>query len=332
MPPKNRKPLIITASATVAVLAVIGLVVVFLMGTGKDGVSFNPNGSPTEVAKAYLEALSRGDAQAALALGAIAPASTELLTNDILKMQLEKLPITDVEVEGEVERKPKADKRTSAVKVAAKFGGQRTEGRLDMVVVDNQWKLTAGYVNLTTEELPGFGNAATAASLKVFGKPLPQSRHVNVFPGYIEMSVSTPYVRINELPPTTLSDVTVLNLTGTKAKPKFSMTDEGLKAAQDAVRAFIDRCLNPGEKPSECNFLLDTWGEDYDLNTLHVVGPVDLPPSAFVMPEDKSVVRVADLAVRVAIVRKDGVDSGANLGIPLEVDLGQQPPRVIPPR
>ncbi|BBX88371.1 hypothetical protein [Mycolicibacterium boenickei] len=58
-PGNNRKPLIITAGATVAVLTVIAVILAFLMNKGEDGGSFNPSGSPVDVAKAYLEALSR---------------------------------------------------------------------------------------------------------------------------------------------------------------------------------------------------------------------------------------------------------------------------------
>lgn len=330
--PKNRKPLIITATVTIAVLAVIGVVVAFLMSTGKGGDGFNPSGSPTEVAKAYMEAVARGDAQSALALGAIAPASTELLTNDILKMQLEKLPITEIKVEGEVERKPTADKRTSAVKVSAKFGGTLSEGKLDVVVVDNQWKLTQGYVNVNTEEVAGLANPDTTASLTVFGKPFPKSGRVNVFPGYLEMRVPTPYVAINELPPTTFSDVTALAPMGTKVLPKFSMTDEGLKAVQDVVRAHVDTCLNPGEKPSECEYLLKDWREDHDLNTLRVVDPIDWAAVTYKMSDSKPIVSVSGLLVHVEIARKSGVMSGANVGLAPKVDLGQQPPKIIDER
>ncbi|MFN6551436.1 hypothetical protein ACP6C7_12145 [Mycolicibacterium septicum] len=328
-PAKNRKPLIITAAATVAVLTVIGVIVAFLMGSGDEGVSFNPNGSPTEVAKAYMEALSRGDAQAALDLSATQPATTDLLTDDILKKQLDKLPITEVEVIGEADRKPDADKRTAAVKVAAKFGGQRTEGKLDMVVVDNQWKLSAAFVDATTEEIHGYGDPEAAAALTVFGKPLPQSRHFYVFPGYLEMGTATPYVKVNELPPTTLDDVSALKDTG--VEPKFSMGPDGLKAAQDAVLAWINKCFNPGDHTGCGDIITGTWTNTYDMSTMRVRGPVDLPPDIFRLPDHTTVVQVGGLNVPFTANEKTTgrvIDNSVSISDQVEVNIGVQPPKV----
>ncbi|OCB48907.1 hypothetical protein A5721_03775 [Mycobacterium vulneris] len=330
-PAKNRKPLIITAGATVAVLTVIAVIVAFLMNKGEDGVSFNPSGSPVDVAKSYLEALSRGDAQAALDLSATEPATTDFLTNDILKMQLGKLPITDAEV---VEQKdlPEADKRTAVVKVAAKFGGQRTEGELEMVVIDNQWKLATAFVNGTTEDIIGYGDPEADAALTVFGKPLPKSRHFYVFPGYLQMGAATPYLNINELPPTTLADVG--SFMPTMVKPKFSMNDQGLKAAQDALRAWIDTCLNPGgDKPDDCKTLINgTWASSYDTNTMRVSRPYDLPPDLFRLPDHTSLVQIGSLSVPISVVQKStGQPVNIDLGISdqVKVNLGEQPPRVF---
>ncbi|OCB54198.1 hypothetical protein A5722_21620 [Mycobacterium vulneris] len=330
-PAKNRKPLIITAGATVAVLTVIAVIVAFLMNKGEDGVGFNPSGSPVDVAKSYLEALSRGDAQAALDLSATEPATTDFLTNDILKMQLGKLPITDAEV---VEQKdlPEADKRTAVVKVAAKFGGQRTEGELEMVVIDNQWKLATAFVNGTTEDIIGYGDPEADAALTVFGKPLPKSRHFYVFPGYLQMGAATPYLNINELPPTTLADVG--SFMPTMVKPKFSMNDQGLKAAQDALRAWIDKCLNPGgDKSDDCKTLINgSWASLYDPNTIRVSRPYDLPPDLFRLPDHTSLVQIGSLSVPINVVQKStGQPVDVDLGISdqVKVNLGEQPPRVF---
>ncbi|WP_280834565.1 hypothetical protein [Mycolicibacterium frederiksbergense] len=329
-PAKNRKPLIVTAGATVAVLTVLAVIVAFLLSNGGGGGPFNPNGSPTDVAMAYLDALSRGDARAALDLSATEPATTDFLTNDILKMQLEKLPITDVEVIGQ-EDLPDADKRTAVVNVAAKFGGQRTEGKLDMVVVDNQWKLATAFVNGTTEDIVGYGDLEADAALTVFGKPLPKSRHFYVFPGYLQMGAVTPYLNINEMPPTTLDDVRTFM--PTTVKPKFSMTDQGLKAAQDALRAWIDKCLNPGDKADECkNLISGPWAASYDTSTIRVSRPVDLPPDLFRLPDHTSLVQIGSLSVPISVVLKaTGQPVNIDLGISdqIKVNLGEQPPRVF---
>ncbi|MFV8141902.1 hypothetical protein ACNQR7_30430 [Mycolicibacterium senegalense] len=332
VPPKNRKPLIITATATVAVLAVIAVVVAFLMSKGGDGgSSFNPSGSPTEVAKAYLEALARGDARGALDLSATEPASTDLLTNDILKLQLEKLPITEIEVLGE-ERKPEDDKRTSAVKVAAKLGGQRTEGKLDMVVVDNQWKLSAAFVDATIEKPALTLSKDTIDSLRVFDKPLLPTGHFYVFPGYLQMTASTPYLTINDMPPTTFDDASAMGQPA-KAEPKYSMTDAGRKAAIDAIQAWAVKCFNPGDNKGDCEHAHNpSWGNDYDIATMRVTGPIDLTDASVRLGDDASgpTVYTSHVRIPVTIAKKGGeladVDS-ITVSDRLQVNLGVQPPR-----
>ncbi|MED5812854.1 hypothetical protein VST63_10825 [Mycolicibacterium sp. 050232] len=331
-PAKNRKPLFITAAATVAVLTVIAVIVAFLLSKGEDGPTGNPDGSPTDVAKAYLEALAQGDAQAALDLSATQPATTDWLTDDILKLQLEKLPITEVQVIGE-EKKPDADERTSVVKVAAKFGGQRTEGELNMVVVDNQWKLSAAFVDATTQEIHGFGYDEEVDALRVFGKPLPQSRHFYVFPGYLEIKSSTPYLNINELPPTTLDDVTALK--DTSVKPKYSMTDEGMPAAEQAVRAWVDNCFNGGKNTGECEGAINgNWGEDYELSTMRVRGPIDLSEANLRLADDASgpLVYTSSIRVPFSVVEKGTgrvIEDTLYFSDKLKVNLGVQPPKAF---
>ena len=48
--------------------------------------------------KGYLEALAKGDAAKALSFSNDKPANTEFLTNDILKKQIAKWPITDIKI------------------------------------------------------------------------------------------------------------------------------------------------------------------------------------------------------------------------------------------
>lgn len=329
-PTKNRKPLIVTAGATVVVLTVVAVIVGVLVSTGKGGGSLNTSGSPTEVAKAYLEALSRGDAAAALGYSAMQPASTELLTNDILKMQLEKLPLTDVEVVGQ-EDLPNADKRTAVVNVAAKFGGQRTEGKLSMVVADNQWKLSSAFVEGTIEKVKGLpdGVQSVEKSLTVFGKPMPQSLRFYVFPGYLQLGSAGANLNINELPPTTFDDAN--GYIPTTIKLKFSITDAGRQAAQDALRAWIDKCYNGAESVGECKGTTGGYANYYDLSTIRVRGPVDFAGVEFKLPDYTSVVNVYNLDVPITAVDKHGkvVEAKLDTGSFLAVNIGEQPPRVF---
>ena len=54
--------------------------------------------SAADTVKGYLEALARGDAESALAYSDDQPASKEFLTDDVLKKQIAKWPITNIRI------------------------------------------------------------------------------------------------------------------------------------------------------------------------------------------------------------------------------------------
>ncbi|BCI86920.1 hypothetical protein NIIDMKKI_21260 [Mycobacterium kansasii] len=71
-----------TLGAGGAVLVVVAIVLVItLAGRGGPG----GGGSAGDAVKGYLQALARGDAEAALSYGADLPATKELLTDEVLK-------------------------------------------------------------------------------------------------------------------------------------------------------------------------------------------------------------------------------------------------------
>jgi hypothetical protein len=72
-----------------------------------------------------LEALARGDADAALSYSSDQPASKEFLTDDILKKQTGKWPITDIRILDDT-----ATASMGTVHVAVKFGDQISDETL----------------------------------------------------------------------------------------------------------------------------------------------------------------------------------------------------------
>ena len=90
---RNRKPLIIGLSVAAAVVVVVVVVAAIVTFSGSGA-----SGSAGDAVKGYLEALSRGDAAAALSYSTDQPASKDLLSDDILKKQIARWPISDVKI------------------------------------------------------------------------------------------------------------------------------------------------------------------------------------------------------------------------------------------
>lgn len=84
-PRKRRTRLLAIGAAAVAVIVVVAGVLVF-SGGGSNGGGAKTAG---EAVQGHLEALSRGDAEAALSFAAATPPDNTFLTDEILKKQLE---------------------------------------------------------------------------------------------------------------------------------------------------------------------------------------------------------------------------------------------------
>ena len=91
-------PALIGGGAVLLVIVLIaGIAIVKSVGGGGD------TGSPGATVKAYFAALQAGDAKKALSYGKEAPASTELLTDDVLRKQRELAPIKDLKIVSETD-------------------------------------------------------------------------------------------------------------------------------------------------------------------------------------------------------------------------------------
>ena len=265
VPRPNRSPLILTAAAATTVLAIIGVVVVVLINSGGDGSS--GAGRAGEVAQSYLEALARGDAQAALALSATEPPNSDLLTDDVLRKQLDALPIGGIEILGEVADPEESEDRTS-VRVAVTLGDKRTESKIRMVRSDGAWKLDSSFVEVTT-----FATIAgsSRSTLVAFGVPVGDTGEFYAFPGPLDLTTSSPYIAVNAVAPLSFDKLGI----GEILQPKFSMTDAGRKALEDTVRAHYQPCYATGPKPAQC--ALSTLSlSPYDPTSIRFTSPLDV--------------------------------------------------------
>ncbi|CAJ1584135.1 hypothetical protein [[Mycobacterium] wendilense] len=241
-PPKNRKPLIITLVAGAAVLLIAVIVaVIALAGGGEDGKS----GTAGDVVKGYLEALARGDAEAALSYSDGQPGSKEFLTDEILKKQIEKAPITNIKILND-------DSATAysmgTVHVAVNFGDQVSDETLMLKRSGKEWKLQMAAAKV--EKPPVNTQDKSLSNVTLFGKPLPTSAFY-VFPGWLDIGTTNPNLSVTS-EPLLLNGLSgyssVFNL-----RIEVGVSDAGRKAAEKAVRDAIIKCTRSSAlKPPSC--------------------------------------------------------------------------------
>lgn len=232
-PQRNRKPLFVTLGAGAAVLIVVAIVLVItLAGGNKSG----GGGSAADTVKGYLEALARGDAEAALAYSDDQPASKDFLTNDILKKQLAQWPITNIRI--------LSDDSTSSsalgmgqVHVAANFGDKVSDATLRLKRNNGRWYLESAAIKL--QPSPGSGVNAADRTLTFFGKPVGDNTSY-VFPGYVDIGSSDPYLKVKA------KSLLLDSLTSYTpwVQADFSLNDAGGTAVNDALASAFAACQN----------------------------------------------------------------------------------------
>jgi hypothetical protein len=230
-PQRNRKPLIITLISGAAVLLVVGIVLaITLTGSGGD----SGGGSAGDVVKGYLEALAKGDAEGALSFSDDQPASKEFLTDDILKKQIDKWPITNIRILNDDSSSTSAI-GFGSVHVAANFGDKSSDVTLQMKKNNGKWRLDSAAVKLSPS--PGGQNDAAGQTVTIFGKPI-GSGTTYVFPGWTDFGSSNPYVTVNAQP------LLLDSLTSYSpwVQATYDLNDAGNKAIMDAITKAYASC------------------------------------------------------------------------------------------
>jgi hypothetical protein len=215
-----------------------------------------------------MDALARGDAKAALELGASEPANGDLLTEDILKKQIALAPIRDVQI---MEETPHEEGDGVAVKVAARIGDQRTEGQINVAPVDGAWKLNSAFVDAEPSGVID-NEWSIGHVLRIFDKPLDETGIFYAFPGALEVHTTSPYIDVNKPAPLGLD---LGNIFPQHPEFDISLNDRGRPAAEQAMRAWITKCYSPGPKNPPCAKLTG-FEPEYDSTTIQLTAPLDL--------------------------------------------------------
>ncbi len=240
-PPRSRMPWVFGGIAAAVVIVVAAVVAVIALSSGGVG---KPD-SAGDTVKAYLEALARGDADAALSYAADTPADKTYLSDEVLKKQIEHWPITDIRI--------LSDDGVGAlgrVHVAVNFGDQTSDVTMNVDKVDGQWKLKEGAIKLTFSS--GLDEQAME-TLTMFGKPLAVTKPTYVFPGWIDIGNTNPNLtqEVRGLP-LLLDEISGYG-SGVSMSFSFTMSESGRTAVEDALKSAIDQCAKSTQlQPTNC--------------------------------------------------------------------------------
>lgn len=231
-PRKSRRPLFIALGACAAVVVIMVVLVVVLTGRG-GGREL----SASDVVKGYLEALSRGDAEAALSYSNDQPGSKEFLTDDVLKRQIDKWPITNIRILNPDDANHSYG--FAQVHVVVNFGNQTSDANLSVKKADGHWKLESAAIKLDTTG-PGGTDNESLETLAIFGKPVGKST-VYVFPGWLDIGSSNRNLSVTSKP-MLLDSLGRAGGAFFVGDAKFDLSNAGKSAVMSALAESLEQC------------------------------------------------------------------------------------------
>lgn len=236
--PRNRKPLIIGLSVGGALLLVIIVVVSIVAFSGGDEKS-----TAGAAVKGYLEALAKGDAAKALSFSNDKPANTEFLTNDILKKQIAKWPITDIKILSD-----DGSYGFGRVHVSAKFGDKVSDEEITVKKSGKEWMIEHAAIKMDPKN--AILNNEAMKTLTVFGKPIGDTP-VYVFPGWVEMGSENPNLSADPKKPFLLKELYMGD--AYLSDVEFSLSSKGEKAVSKAISNKLAQCTaSTSLRPPDC--------------------------------------------------------------------------------
>lgn len=313
--------------AWVAVVAAVLIAVGAIAGAVVYRTGDTASASPTQVVSDYLHALAAGDADAALALSAASPGSTRLLTSEVLRKQLEKLPITDIRVEGE-QPDLTANADRVYVKASASFGTKHSEGSIRVVRTNDSWKLASAFLVLQ----PTAVGRPAASTLTVFGVGVDPDA-IDVFPGALSVATSNPFLDVSQRPPLLLDRMHFGEQTNS-FDVAFAVNEAGKRAIGQAVVSWLTGCMTPGAPAAgPCDKVDETLTRAgiWQAGSARLTGPIDLGQFTVSLAQALRAVAICNFAtVPFVAQRPDGSTLPGNLAaFTTTVDLGQNPPVVV---
>jgi hypothetical protein len=322
--PKGRRRALRVAAVAATVIVVAAVVGYFAIARDSGGKSAHGGGQAPDAARLaaqrYLEALSRGDAAAALSMSANAPAATQWVSADALRAQLSSSPITDIAVTSAPSAPGDDPNSVQYVMLSARFGATLSQARIAMRRNGNDWKLDTATVpvNIGT---PGVSNASSKA-VALFGIPTDGASPVPIFPGALVVSSANRFVDITAQAPPVLLNALSGGGSPAAIQPVVTLNDSGREAAKAAVDNWEHYCYQGVAPPPECQVLSNSD------NTVSVVGVGDFSKAQFSF--DPNTMQVA-LSGSVVYFAHSKTTATVTYNAAGTVDLTKDPPTYAPP-
>ena len=228
-PRRSLKPLIISLVVAGVVAAVVAAVIVV-------NLPQSVHGTAGAAVKGYLQALARGDAKKALSYSTDKPASTELLTDDILKRQIDKWPITEIQILDD--SSAHGGISFAQVHVSAKFGDQTSDVTMSVTLKGRDWKLDHAAIKIDTENA-GANINQSLRTVTVFGKPANGTLYV--FPGWVDTGSSNPNLSVTAKP-MLLDHLATYGGAAFGTEVQVELSDDGNNAIPAAVSNALAQC------------------------------------------------------------------------------------------
>ncbi len=233
---RSRKPLIIGLSVAAVVVIVIVVVVAVIALTGS-----SKSGSAGDAVRGYLEALAKGDAAAALSYSDDQPGSRDLLTDDILKKQIARWPISDIRILSD-----SGAFSYGQVHVSAKFGDNVSDVTLSVKKSGKDWKLEHSAIKVDPSTV---SENKARDTLTFFGSSVGRSP-TYVFPGYVEVGSDNANVAVKLKKPFLLDS---LSGGGYFNDMDYSLSDNGQSAIMSGISASLAACTRSNQlAPPNC--------------------------------------------------------------------------------
>ncbi|OBK19810.1 hypothetical protein A5636_17330 [Mycobacterium asiaticum] len=218
----------------VAALVLVVIVVVSMVSMSDNG----SGGKAGDTVTGYLDALARGDAAAALSYSSDQPGSTQFLTDDILKRQIARWPISGVKI---LDDNSEHSYGFARVHVVAKFGENTSDVTLSVKKSGKAWKLEHAATKI--EPLGAVDNDALN-TLLFFGSPVGNAP-VYVFPGWVDATSNNSNVSVKQKKPFLLD---ALSSSGGYFNDfEFTLSDAGQSAIMTAITSGLASCTKSNQ-------------------------------------------------------------------------------------
>lgn len=236
-PPRNRKPLIIGLSVGAVLLVIVIVTAVVLLSGG------GSSSSPGEAVKGYLQALAAGNAEKALSYSSDKPASKEFLTDEILKKQIDKWPITEIKILSD-----DGGYGLGRVHVSAKFGDKTSDETITVKKSGKEWMIEHAAVKIDPKN--AIINNEAMKTLTIFGKTLGDAP-VYVFPGWVELGSDNPNLTAEKKKPFLLNDLYLGD--AYLSDVDFALSSKGQRSVSQAISSKLQQCTASNQlSPANC--------------------------------------------------------------------------------